>query len=383
MSDEFFIFIYEKPNGYQAWSPYGHPRLFQVGYMSGTINRIQQCSTTEEPTQEMKEWARQAESLGLTPFIIILDSSSPFADAWRNDPYLSKQLMGNVEMDFALIEDSLAYPEDDWLNRHLALCGKEAASPLSATDLPRLDLLIPFSDAYRSWRESLDPDDEDNVTWIEADPSAAHTVKQDWLLVKDGVRNLLVNSVCPMAYIALQHEGKNFRLRAEGILSSLPNIAGVIPSGTDDNEIVVNKDALDHWLLPVTTTKQNWWWNAFFPQLSYAALALIFIQGGVIAYLLAQQRETPYSDIRSPTVSPTTATPSIIVNFQDGTSERDMRMLLIRLGAKIVAGPSQLGDYEFAVEADRMEETLAELRKNSIVLHATIKTANALQQGTR
>lgn len=96
MKPTFFAFLFERPQAERPWSPLEHPGLFQVAYRSGALSRIQQCACVDDPDEEMRAWARQAQALGLTPFLVMLNNGSPFAQAWRTDAFLGTLLLGSV-----------------------------------------------------------------------------------------------------------------------------------------------------------------------------------------------------------------------------------------------------------------------------------------------
>lgn len=337
------------------------------------------------PGTEMRDWAGQAQALGLTPFLVMLSSDSPFANAWRTDPFLGALLMGSVEVDLVLLEDILIYPEDEWLTRHLALCGHQAAQKLKANELPPLELLIPFSHAYRQWRENLDPADEEDVIWRRADPSRIRTVKEDWIWVGQGERFLLLNAMCPLAFVEATQGRDTVSLASGGILDRLPAIRGVIPEKVDSQELLVEIQVLSPWLdQQADQGKSPWipaWLEEWIVRLSalgrgyqLAGVAVIVLQSGIIAYLLAVPPETPYSEIRSPSITPQ-AGPFISVSFNPDAKESEIRTLLISLGASFVDGPTQLGDYFLIVETGRTDMVAEELKQSPLIQNVTIMAA--------
>lgn len=383
MKPPFFAFLFERPKAEKPWSPLDHPGLFQVGYRSGTFPRIQQCSSVDSPDAEMKDWARQAQALGLTPFLVMLSSNSAFAQAWRTDAFLGSLLMGSVEVDLILLEDILIYPEDEWLARHLALCGHQPVRRLESSELPSMELLIPFSHAYRQWRENLDPEDEEDAIWREANPSTVQTMKEDWISVGQGERFLLLNSMCPLAFVEVKRDRDTATLAAGGILDRLPAIHGVIPEKVDTQELDVEVQALLPWFKHETDPEKSTWmpawleeWLAYLsnlgPGYQFAGVAIIVLQTGAIAYMLATQPEVPYSEIRSPSISPQVTGPFIKVSFNPEAKESEIRHLLVSLGASFVDGPSQLGDYILLVERDRTDSAAQQLKQSTIVQAVSI-----------
>jgi hypothetical protein len=102
------------------------------------------------------------------------------------------------------------------------------------------------------------------------------------------------------------------------------------------------------------------------------ATALIVVQAGIIGALLLQEAVPPeYSETRS--LSPQAAAgPVLQVTFKSDITERDLRLLLIRIGGRVVDGPGQLGDYIVAVPAERIEPARDELEQSGMVDSVTI-----------
>ena len=61
--------------------------------------------------------------------------------------------------------------------------------------------------------------------------------------------------------------------------------------------------------------------------------------------------------------------------FAPTSTESDLRELLRKAGAEIVAGPSQLGDYYLLVDAEKLTSTLAALRTSPKIETAEIVNA--------
>src|SRR5918996_923012 len=55
------------------------------------------------------------------------------------------------------------------------------------------------------------------------------------------------------------------------------------------------------------------------------------------------------------------------VNFKPATTERELRLALIRAGGLIVHGPGQLGDYYVAIPGERLDAARRELEASGIV----------------
>lgn len=104
----------------------------------------------------------------------------------------------------------------------------------------------------------------------------------------------------------------------------------------------------------------------FQPSLSYALAASVFLaQLGVIG-LLVNQSAPEYSELRTQSSAPAPVGPFIRVSLKPEAKEEDIRFLLIAVGASIVGGPTQLGDYYLFVPADRTDWAAQQLRQSPI-----------------
>ena len=92
------------------------------------------------------------------------------------------------------------------------------------------------------------------------------------------------------------------------------------------------------------------------PALAYAAVALVVVQAGVIGALVMQQgtQDAELAQWRSLPAASAVGGPVLRINFKPDTSERDIRMLLVRINGSLVGGPGQLGAYIVYVPADRI-----------------------------
>jgi hypothetical protein len=116
------------------------------------------------------------------------------------------------------------------------------------------------------------------------------------------------------------------------------------------------------------------------------APALGGVCAGLLAVVLAQawwgQNQSPdaeFSQVRGDTPAAAGATwPSsskfVRLNFKERVSERDMRLLLVRTGATLVAGPGQLGDYTVAVSASELDKVMQEF-KDSLLTESVREVA--------
>lgn len=110
----------------------------------------------------------------------------------------------------------------------------------------------------------------------------------------------------------------------------------------------------------------------FRPQLTYSlGLAVIVLQAGAIGYM-ALDRGDAYSETRARALAAAAVGPFIKVSFQPDVKESDIRFLLVGLGASIVGGPSQLGDYFLFLDPKRTDWAAQQLRRSQIVDAVTI-----------
>jgi len=111
------------------------------------------------------------------------------------------------------------------------------------------------------------------------------------------------------------------------------------------------------------------------PRFAYAAgIAVFALQAGVIAHLLGS-REEAYSDTRSTRPIAAEAGPFIKASFRPDATEADLRFLLVSLGATIVSGPTQLGDYYLFVDPKRIDWAVQQMRQSPVVDSAAMVAA--------
>ena len=93
---------------------------------------------------------------------------------------------------------------------------------------------------------------------------------------------------------------------------------------------------------PSSTWQRLWsWWTA--PHLAGAAMAVVLAQSGVIGWMVSQDEAShPAPMVRGggPQVPWT-----VVFVPRPGLSEAELRAALLRVGADIVGGPNQLGEY--------------------------------------
>jgi hypothetical protein len=116
---------------------------------------------------------------------------------------------------------------------------------------------------------------------------------------------------------------------------------------------------------------------------AFAALLLVVGAQGVLLYQHGDELgagEGGYSTLRGASDGPASAKHKVTmlkVNFKDETPERELRLLLISVGAEIVRGPRQLGDYDVSVPTHRVEAALAALQKSPWVNAARLAQPSA------
>jgi hypothetical protein len=116
------------------------------------------------------------------------------------------------------------------------------------------------------------------------------------------------------------------------------------------------------------------------PALSGVCAVLLAVVVGQGLLLTGADAERGYSDVRS-MQSGDTGTPAeaaankyVKINFKDKITERDMRLMLVRAGAKIVSGPGQLGDYVVAVPSAELDLSMKQF-KDSLLTESVLETA--------
>ena len=98
------------------------------------------------------------------------------------------------------------------------------------------------------------------------------------------------------------------------------------------------------------------------------AFAVIMIQAGLISTLMVgnETQEPEYARTRA-IVAPVLEGPFLKVNFNPDARESDMRFALVSVGATLVDGPSQLGDYFIKVPAADIEAASKQLESSGLV----------------
>jgi len=115
------------------------------------------------------------------------------------------------------------------------------------------------------------------------------------------------------------------------------------------------------------------WFGGFASGPMAAVAAVLVLVQGVTISVLVQHRETSpqsptgYAAVRSQEL--TAAGPPVLkVGFAPDAKESDIRFVLVELGARIVDGPSQLGDYLVEVPVGEAEAAVGRLKSNPIVV---------------
>ncbi|HEX9800419.1 MAG TPA: zf-HC2 domain-containing protein [Thermoanaerobaculia bacterium] len=99
------------------------------------------------------------------------------------------------------------------------------------------------------------------------------------------------------------------------------------------------------------------------------AAAIALLVGGLFLAAGQEPRVAPFRTLAAPAAPP--AALHLRVVFDEGASERELRALLVPLGATIVGGPSPLGVYTVALPAGAAPaEAAAALRARPIVRFA-------------
>lgn len=110
------------------------------------------------------------------------------------------------------------------------------------------------------------------------------------------------------------------------------------------------------------------------PKLALAAL-VIAVQGAVIGGMLLQDDAAQFSEVRSTTPAALPSGPLFRVTFRPDASEHEIRTLLVTAGARIVSGPSQLGDYYIVLPPGKEAESAGLLTGSDLI--------DSLQKATR
>lgn len=128
--------------------------------------------------------------------------------------------------------------------------------------------------------------------------------------------------------------------------------------------------AAGSWL---TRLREAWAGLAARPAFVTAAAAVILAQAVVIGTLLVRDDAgLDYGATRSVAPQLALMEPVLQVTFKAETTERNMRLLLVRVAGRVIDGPGQLGDYIVAVPTDRIEPAKRELEESGLVEQVSV-----------
>jgi hypothetical protein len=102
------------------------------------------------------------------------------------------------------------------------------------------------------------------------------------------------------------------------------------------------------------------------PALALGLLAVIVLQGGVIANMLGQVKEDQV-EMRALRANAVEEGPLVKVNFAPDAKESDIRLLLVSVQGTLAGGPGQLGDYYVRVPAGKEKQAAEKLKGKAIV----------------
>lgn len=105
---------------------------------------------------------------------------------------------------------------------------------------------------------------------------------------------------------------------------------------------------------------------SFRPALALGMLAVIVVQGGLIANMMrvSQQDDAEMRALRATTVE---EGPLVKINFAPDAKESEIRLLLVSVQGTLAGGPGQLGDYYVRVPAGKEAQAAERLKERSIV----------------
>lgn len=95
------------------------------------------------------------------------------------------------------------------------------------------------------------------------------------------------------------------------------------------------------------------------------AAAVLLVVG--IAVPSLQQRDQPPAEYRTLGAMPTHPAGNLVVMFRAGTSEAQLRAVLLQSGARVVDGPTVTGAYMLDVAASKRDAVLTRLRAHPAV----------------
>jgi hypothetical protein len=123
------------------------------------------------------------------------------------------------------------------------------------------------------------------------------------------------------------------------------------------------------------------WFSGFGQKLQWSpalvvACGVVAVQFAVIAQMWsARTVDSKFADVRAMDTRPPAADAFIRIAFKPESTEGDLNILLRTIHAKIVSGPSELGDYYLLLERKDAQEALNVLQDNVNVESAEIVNA--------
>jgi hypothetical protein len=102
------------------------------------------------------------------------------------------------------------------------------------------------------------------------------------------------------------------------------------------------------------------------PAMALGLLAVIVVQGGVIANMMRHAEEDAV-EMRALRATQVEEGPLVKINFAPDAKESDIRMLLVSIQGTLTGGPGQLGDYYVRVPAGKESAAAERLQGVKIV----------------
>jgi hypothetical protein len=187
---------------------------------------------------------------------------------------------------------------------------------------------------------------------------------------KGWVENIVANSKAAAAALARE---KNLSTASESML--LPVIAQDLGLAQLRARIKVEARGASPARAPADETPL---WNRVLqwlarPQWAMAMMALVVVQAGTIGWLTSN---TDHDNADSATRSVGVAqVHTLRVSFRPGASEVEIRAALVNAAARIVGGPTQMGEYWVASDLTSLDEIRAALLKSNIVASMEVDLA--------
>jgi hypothetical protein len=101
--------------------------------------------------------------------------------------------------------------------------------------------------------------------------------------------------------------------------------------------------------------------------------AVIAVQAGIIGVLVTKGTGAPeYTETRAIAPQPGFEAPVLQVTFKAEATQRSMNLLLVRVGGRVVDGPTQIGEYLVEVPRTRIELAKKEMENSGLVDAVTV-----------